>query len=200
MYEEFVSNESFLMQLTTKWSADLGVDIEYKDIQGNFKAIYVTTNVPKLRSFQFRLLHRAITTKIMLHKWGLQTDENCYYCSQYKETIIHLFVECEVVKQIWEAVQNYVHKRFNISFKIEADAILFNKVHANRGNVANLICLLVKQYIYRQKCLDKGLNPQALIKYLFQVECTEKYIAQKNNLIIKHNKKWMVGNPQTVNE
>ena len=75
-----------------KWREDLGS--EFQDSLVEFgqrhKDIYRVTNIAKYRSFQYRLLQRAIVTNIQLFKWKVISSKDCSFCGIYEETILHL--------------------------------------------------------------------------------------------------------------
>ena len=59
----------------------------------------------KIRTFQFKFLHRRIATNTCLSKVGISDTALCDLCKTDKETLIHLFWECSVIKAFWERVQ-----------------------------------------------------------------------------------------------
>ena len=78
----------------------------------------------------------------------------------------------------------------------DIDTVLWNRLIPTKANhVKNFVCLLVKQYIYRQRCLGKNLSTIELRKHVLHVKNMEKYIATKNHKLSKHQKKWY-GKPQ----
>ena len=56
------------------------------------------------------------------------------------------------------------------------------------------ICLVIKQYIYKQRCLKKELSHVECQAYIRTIEQNEKYYATKSQKIKKHNKKWFPKN------
>ena len=73
---------------------------------------------------------------------------------------------------------------WNCNLNIISNAI------AKRGHVANAICLITKQFLYRQRCLKNALNPFDLRHYVKGIQSMEKYIAIKNNKLSLHQSKW----------
>ena len=63
-------------------------------------------------------------------------------------------------------------------------------IENDRSHVKNFVCLLVKQYIYRQRCLGEKLTNQQFREHVLKVQNMEKYIAIKNSKSGKHQKKW----------
>ena len=184
-----------------KWRQDLKTEFceGLVDFGRMHMDIYKLTNVAKFRSFQYRLNQRAIVTKVDLHKWGIMADNLCTFCSEEKETLIHLFVECKKVKELWSKIAQFVTIRYGIVPKIDATSIIFNRFHQRKTHVANFIWLLVKQFIYRQKCLKKEIDYPIVKAYIGKIENIEKYIAIKNDRFSVHNSKWSNVSNVTLN-
>ena len=89
-----------------KWRQDIGPDFDMGlvDFGSLHKDIYKLTNVPKYRSFHYRLLQRGLVTNIQLEKWGLKPSELCTFCGKEKETLTHMFYQCEIVSDLWRQV------------------------------------------------------------------------------------------------
>ena len=73
---------------------------------------------------------------------------------------------------------------------LSAINIICNRLVDKKNHVCNFICLIVKQFIYKQRCLNKEVNFGALKGYIQQIERIEKYIATKNERLYIHNRKW----------
>ena len=180
-----------------KWRTELGPSFEdslyeYGKIHLD---IYKTTNVPKLRSFQYRVLQRGIVTNIQLAKWGYKSSENCTYCNEHPESLVHLFYTCSVSTSLWQKVFEMIQQRFGTQqLTITPYSIICNKVAQGQGNIINFIVLYVKYFIYTQRCLEQSIDFPIFKAKLGTIENMEKYIAIKNNKLVQHNKKWEQGN------
>ena len=185
-----VGNQVYLKY--SKWIEEINLDVSNEQFMKCFKAIYVTTNVPKMRSFQYRLLHRAVVTNKHLYQWGITTDNLCSLCRKEPETYSHLFVTCEHTAGILTAAQNISqkHSRDKDNLCFDFNNYLFNTVSKNKTDVSNFICLLAKQYIYRQRCLSKEVQVEGFIKYVYYFKSIEKFIAIKNSRVNKYCAKW----------
>ena len=152
---------------------------------------YKLTNVTKYRNFQYRLLQRGLVTNVHLYKWGLVDSSMCYFCKCENETISHLFFFCDIVKKLWHDLINYCVDQFKITvYSLSPAKMLMNQLVPKRNHVANFLCLVTKQYIYRQRCLSKDINFVGLKSIIIHVENMEKYIALKNNRFYVHLSKW----------
>ena len=59
---------------------------------------FLCTQESKLRVFQFKLVHRRISTNRYLFKVGLSSSEQCTFCENTSESLLHLFWECPKTK------------------------------------------------------------------------------------------------------
>ena len=91
-YSRMSSQPFILAEKHKQWEQELGFAINYDNFMQGFKDLYVVTNIAKYRSFQYRLLTRAIITNVHLKHWGLTESNACYFCGEQKETYLHLFV------------------------------------------------------------------------------------------------------------
>ena len=153
--------------------------------------IYKTTNIPKYRSFQYRLMQRGLVTNIQLLKWKMKDNSNCSFCGKEPETLVHLFTQCQKVVELWEELISYIRNRYNITIHLDPKGIILNQLQSiSKTHIANFMCLITKQYIYRQRCLNKELQFRALKAQIQSIEQVEKYIAVKNGKLNKHTMKW----------
>ena len=155
--------------------------------------IYRVTNMSKLRSFQYRLLQRGLVTNIHLHQWGVIPDNLCSYCKEQPETLTHLFADCKESLKLWRNLEKHIQERFNISnLTLTRKSIILNEIDQSRFSVINFLCLITKQFIYRQRCLGKSIDFPILKAEIKKIESIEKYIATKNGKIHIHERKWRI--------
>ena len=177
-----------------KWRHEMGENFceGLVDYGTKYRDIYKLTNVPKFRSFQYRLLQRGLVTNIQLKKWNIVVSELCTFCGTQKETVVHLFCQCKYVKILWDKLAKYLKERFNLTLGVISDeSIILNKiVPTQKNHVVNFICLLTKQFVYKQRCLGQDIEFNYLRNLISQTKNIEKYIAIKNNKLSLHVKKW----------
>ena len=92
------------------WMADMDTIISTDDFLKSFRNMYITTNTNKYRSFQYRLLNRGIVTNVKLHQWNILESPMCTLCDKYPKSIVHLLWQCNIVKDLWKCVENYIKK------------------------------------------------------------------------------------------
>ena len=179
-----------------KWRQELGT--EYDDTLTDFRnehiSLYKVTNVPKYRSFQYRLMQRSLVTNMDLERWNMVESNLCTFCAQTEETVLHLMWYCSQVQELWQEIFKYISNRYKGEIlAVRVTNIIFNSIVQKKCHAINFICLITKQYIYRQKCQKNMLQPVELIRQIKNLESIEKYIAVKNNRLSTHRKKWGAG-------
>ena len=100
--------------------------------------------------FQYKLLHRTIPTNTFLYKCRLVETELCAFCGETRETILHLFCDCNIVKNILLKIYEQLQIRCGgLAVLPERDILLGIK------NVEylyiNSILLITKYYMYSCK-------------------------------------------------
>ena len=178
----------------TKWAQELQEDIcaTIFDFGKVHTDIYAITNVPRLRSFQYRLLQRGLVTNVQLCDWRITPSDECSFCRKEKETLLHLFVRCSEVSTLWEEISQLIKRNYDDQAEISLSArnIVLNAIVAKKRHIANFICLVAKQFIYRQRCLKKSIGVNIFKEHLWNIQRLEKYIAMKNGKLRVYRVKW----------
>ena len=190
VYKELATNSNRINSLWCKWAKDLTCTVE--EFESAFRNIYLTTNVPKLRSFLYRLLNRAIITNIHLKRWGRKNDGLCGFCGENEEeTYTHLFYFCHKAQMLWQNVQEYAQK-CGVTEPLDmcVESVILDSLCKNSKSVSNYLCVVTKQYIYAQRCMGLELSSTALINRFNYFKNIEKYIATKNSNLGKFYSKW----------
>ena len=104
-YKQLIVNKLIMKEKHRAWEALLAKNLSYSDFQANIWKSVKVTIITKFRSFQYRLIQNAITTNVRLYKWKIKNDDRCSFCGEEAETILHLFLYCNHVKQLWIQVE-----------------------------------------------------------------------------------------------
>ena len=190
IYSELVKHQDVTDKVKNLWERDLQTQWSNNAYCQEIKNLYKVTNIPKYRSFQYRFMHRAMVLNTHLHKWKITSSDQCTFCGKYQETILHLFFHCEETIRIWEQIKGITRKYTQEEMHWTAEKVMLNRIHPNPRHVVNFICLVTKQYLYRQKCYGKKPAIQEITAEILNQERVEKYIAVKNGRALKHFKKW----------
>ena len=160
----------------------------------SFEQIYCipfnATIYTKLRSFQFKINHNILYTNEKLHKVKLSDTPLCTFCNNEIETLVHLFVECNKVTNVWKEVIDKLLQPFGVTNLTKSEIILGVETTPEQNEIINHIILEVKYYIYvckLEKC-DPLFNR---IKNRLKItERIENEIAFKAKKLPRHAYKW----------
>jgi hypothetical protein len=172
-----------------KWCRDLNIVLDKSDWNAFYNLPFRTSIDTNLRYFQYRVLHRILTTNRFLHIIHIADHDLCSFCNNTSETLVHLFVECEYVIDVWLELNKWLVKNgfTNLGIFSKIDIILGIE---GVDIIVNLCLQIAKISIYR--CKLKNCKPtfaavKANIKHIMHVE---QYIAQTNNNMNKFYGKW----------
>ena len=134
-----------------KWNRDLNSHMTQEEFYEEFTIYPKATISSKLRSFQFRFVHRIVNTNIFANKIGAADSPLCTFCKKQFETVMHLFWECTHIQLFWKDVFNYINNTFNLNVCItNKEALLSSDI-----DLINICCIIAKQYIYFCKTIKK---------------------------------------------
>ena len=159
--------------------------------QLNWEAIHVNnfkcTIITRIRSFYFKLFHRAIGLNDFLFKIKRKESPNCSFCNSAPENYVHLFIDCSVVKSIWDNTIDVIKQKIMRPLNITTFQKLFG---CDQDKFLTFLFLLLKYYIYL--CKFQNNTPTFIGYKAFVVTNKEiEYnIARKNNKLSVHFKKW----------
>ena len=187
VYNLLINNPSNVDKYYDRW-LDRSLCLDYEDYVNSFESNRVYNKVIKLRDFQYRLLLGKIVTNSDLFEWGLSSDNLCCNCKRESETILHLLVECNIVKRIWYFVQE-ICKRCKIDANWTKENIILNRVTSPK-HVINHIVLLCKQYIYSNRCMGKITTVKNFVKKLNDEFYLEYYSSIRTHSVRKFFIKW----------
>lgn len=146
-----------------------------------------STNITRIRSFYFKLFHRAIALNNFLYKIKRKDSPDCVFCSSSPETYIHLFVECPVIKPIWDEIIHVMSKKMN---QVVNPSIFEKMFGCGKDKFVTFLFLLLKYYIYICKFQGKIPSFEGYKTYIVTHKNLEYAIAKKNNKLPLHFKKW----------
>ena len=185
------TNHDSLWALYIKWQSTMHTDLDFNGFIKLFRNIKKCTNHAKLRSFQIRLLNNAIITKKELKKWNIVSNDNCHFCNSAQETVIHLFYECPNAKYCLKKVVEYTNKRTgmeNFADRISAENVIFNNFTGDNSQLINFLLLVMKQFIYAQKC--RQLSCINIMNRFDECKKCEYYNAKQKGKMKVFQNKW----------
>jgi len=164
-----------------KWNTELDVEPESTVTiwKYAYKIAMKASDDTNLRYFQYRILHRILTTNRYLKIIGLKNSDLCTFCNEEAETILHLMATCKYVKNIWQSICNWFVKcgYLQLNHLNESDIILGSQY---MDGIINQIIIIAKFVIYRSKIKNKTPTFAMIKAYLRYIMDIEKYIAYTN--------------------
>ena len=97
-------------------------DVDREDIYiRNYKCTIET----QLRSFYFKLFHKAIAFISFLHKIGRKDSPLCFFCKKCSETVVHVFCECDKFKPIWSELCSMLNNKLHAEYQFDNFEFMF---------------------------------------------------------------------------
>ena len=121
-------------------------------------------------------MHRIITLNPFLVHIGLQETNLCTFCSEEKETIIHVFYLCSKVQKLWAEIFEWLGT-CNLPIIHSLQVIVLNN---SSDTLLDKLVLIVKYYIYVTRCKKQDLV------FIGALKCIKRYnMIEKNMAIMK---------------
>ena len=187
VYQKLISDKGERpLSCQEKWHKDISSTNETVDWRKVYQTSTACTRSSKLIDFNFRFLHRRLATNSYLQKIGIREDNNCTFCHNEKEDLMHLFWQCEKTTIFWQ----------NLSLWLQSCQILTteNNLHletalglkpdsSNFKLQINFCCLLAKQHIWICRLRELHPTQNNFLIYL-------KHIHLLENKTPSNTKKW----------
>ena len=142
----------------------------------------------RLRSLQYRFLHRLYYMHDKLFSAGLRDSPNCNFCDK-SDNYFHMFWECIASETLWEETFQKLSKYCEISFPLNPVKILLGNF-SKRELPALTLSLLVKKEIIAAKWENRLPNVNVVWNKLLHYGRIEKLIAVNNNKIFYFLNQW----------
>ncbi len=176
----------------TKWCDALDLNLTKEEFLIFIDALYKSTQSTKLRAFQYRLITYTIITNCQRFKWKKRENALCTFCQLEDETLYHLLLNCNVSKNIWRDVHEYMYDKTGIQIQFSQEQMLLGIIDFEYSEMYNNIFTIVKQYLYAARCLNIKPNTVAIVQKIKENMESEKMIAEKNNTVTKFERKWSI--------
>ena len=186
IYRYLVTKKAESDSVHGKWSEIIMLQEESKILFGQIEKM---TIVNKLRSFQFKFLHKILFFNNKLFKWKLVSSTLCDFCNEALDSIEHRFFYCRITQEFWRKLELWLKDEYGIECTINNIHFIITNLNPQMPLVEKIL-LNAKYYVY--KCFLNKSNPDlAYFKgILTNVEKTERYIATQKGLLDIHEKKW----------
>ena len=133
---------------------------------------------------------KKIMTNLKRSKWDTEVSLLCTFCHETLETTLHILWDCVKIQKLWKTLQRWLKCMLRIDITFTEDMIMYNNYKGPCKDLLNSIILIVKQYMYREKCTKQLLNFVNMLQNVYQTESVEYIIAKQMNCLYKHQLKW----------
>ena len=183
VYLSMIDSDKPLMKYCNRWYTQQHVDLDFNEYCTAFRRFYKITKITKLRDFQYRLLLNKLVFNCDLRAWGKRTSANCQFCNLATENFQHLFLDCKFTKRLWNWLRTKT--KFDPCNNIQ------NFILNSSGNCTiDLITIVVKQYIYRCKCLKSKPNITGMRKEIMLNYNIDYCISKEEHKCKDHHRRW----------
>ena len=133
-----------------RWIKDLQMDEQSATEQWE-QAFKNLSNIiaMRLRTFQFKVLHRLHYTNNRLVKFQQAKNEYCRFCDSVPETLIHMYWECPITQRLWMGIWQRIYGEKEV---IDVDPVkIMLGLFMEEEMVLNLVGVIIKKYILECK-------------------------------------------------
>lgn len=170
----------------TKWSEIYPAEITnpkefWKEA---YTSAYRATRESKLQSFQYKIIHRIITCNKYLCNIRIKQDDFCSFCTPHiTDSLQHFFYSCPISRTFWTSVCRWMAAKADLHIDLTEKEFLFGvSVDKPNARSINLIALLAKHFIYRQKLFyQANMNLTHFLRDLRHKLGVEKFILVQEN-------------------
>ena len=159
MYSQMkITSSSLLDTAVDKWCANSELDFNNFDLNRSFQKHHLIYKDTYLKYIQFRTLHHRFFTNEKLFKMGIKISDQCGFCRSHTDSIEHMFLDCEIIVQLWNEVQDWIQALGMNNYNLSQSRIILGDLE-NAMSI-NTIILLTKKVIYNS--MKKEQSPHIL--------------------------------------
>ena len=146
-FREIITPKVTNQKAIAHWKIDLDCDIEgflWNKICARTKTLFTSS----LRDFHVQFINRSFQYSALIASYNVNWDPRCSFCSNYPETYLHLFWECDYVFPLWSAIQQFCDDCVNYEDFSTFKCLLSNFT----SPLVNVISVIVKKHIHECQC------------------------------------------------
>ena len=145
-YWKFMGKIKPKRNFLNKWSEYFQTHITEDEMKEFFKINFQCTNESRMRSFQYKILQRILTTNKFLNICKI-SDDKCYFCKREVETLEHLLWDCPEVKKLWFSVGEVLEPHVKLMEVLNSKTVLLGIGTDQNQILINHIINIIKNYI-----------------------------------------------------
>ncbi len=153
-----------------KWEVDMAREIENWD--HIYSLPFLCTKNNKMIMLQYKILMLTVNTNALLFECNLKETNLCTFCNETRETITHLFWECQTIRNFWMEIKTTFNNTCDIDIPVSAEIVILGS--ENHSITVNYLIILVKYFIYICKFNYTPPTLDNFLRYLSNTYETEK--------------------------
>ena len=133
----------------------------------------------KSRVFQYKCLHRLISSNDFLYVIGKRENSLCSFCKTQEDSLEHLLYQCDIVQQFWINIVDTLLLPLGINNLTNLE-ILFGIDINDPPKLANQIIILAKDFILQEKYTETKPRFNSFIAKVESLYLLEEHITTKS--------------------
>ena len=174
-----------------KWNKDLTLNNDNSIWRNIFRQIFYNVQDNSLIWLQYSLIHRILGTKDVLYRMSIEDSNTCRVCQCESETLMHLFVYCTHIVNLWKSLELWIYsctnKRITFSPKEIIIGYLYND---NKDYPINMSIAVTKTYIFSSAMHESIPNINGLKNKLQEQYEDQHYLNIEVNKADNFNYQW----------
>ena len=169
-----------------KWLKDCNEnDVEAINWREAYQLAAKYTKSTRIIEFQYKFLHRRISTNDFLTKIGVKDNPNCSFCNNEPEKLLHLFWSCPKVAFFWHSLSlkltllHITPEHYTLDIFV---ALGLKPDSSKNCQQINFLFLLARNYIWISKRRETSPKIAGFLQYLksfYHIETTAGPILPK---------------------
>ena len=190
LYYDILIEDHIAPKCCAKWDEKLQTVIKWNKC---FSQLHKIKDI-KLKWFQVRIIHRCLGTNVVLNHMKIVDSNKCNFCKTTKDSIEHIFWDCEHTKTFWQHFECAVNDKCTIAvnMKLTKPLIILGLDNNNKIDPTfYFIILFAKYYIYQSKFEDRIPSFYTFVHKLKYRYCIDKFNAYSEANLSAFQFKWM---------
>ena len=118
-------------------------------------------------------------------------NKKCGLCNNEDETLIHLFVNCNISKNFWNSIYSWINNNTGIPIPLDSITKLFGyQLNNNMSIVINTILLLVRKHLFNQCKFQNKPSLEMIKSNLIKLYTEHEVLSKLNNTEQTFNNNW----------
>ena len=130
-------------------------------------------------------------TNVLLFKLSKVETQYCSFCNTERETLIHLFCQCNITKSFWKELRLWLLPK-QMELSIQPHSIILGQNCNTPNKTLEFVNLTAKYYIYCCKIQNTIPLLIVFLEKLNYIKEVEKYISLERSTYSKHVRKWKI--------